>query len=217
MVTTESLSHLQVQVRQAHINDDGSYPLSSMAPLAGKNHVLFKREKAIYVVNRFFPFEVYRLENRTHVTTSHATDPSVHQSLDGMDAFELNGGMAVWLPETGEYLATAHRHLYHGTQASRFGSHYLNVLFAFSDTPPFRITRVSSEFVFSSLTNDGDGEAVQFINTIERVRDTLVVSYHAHDCEARVFTISLGEALGMLRSLPIKAGETVLHKSKDLS
>eukprot|EP00952_Eustigmatos_sp_NYUAD-ZCMA_P012930 51660-Eustigmatos_ZCMA.PRE.1 len=57
--------------------------------------------------------------------------------------------------------------------------------------PPFRITRLSHEFCFSSIQRPNDGDWIQFPPCLERVGDVLVMPYGRQALECMALTMRM--------------------------
>jgi hypothetical protein len=136
----------------------------------------------------------------------------------------------VHLPDRGAFLGVAHFHRPHDRRPNpyaRFGHHYTHALYTVSDSPPYRLTSLSAEFVLpravagpdrNNAADDADAEIIQFSSGLEVVEeeDRILISYGINDCEAAIVTVSLEYALQTLLR-PVEAGTQVVDFMEPLS
>jgi len=108
-------------------------------------------------------------------------------------------GFLVPLPTTGELLGILHFHRPEGRGESvhaRHGHHYTHAFYTVSDRPPWRLRRVSNEFVFRSRSSRRrDADVIQFASGLDLIPPSavddggggnggrLLVSFGINDCE----------------------------------
>lgn len=115
-------------------------------------------------------------------------------------------GFMVHLPNDGEYLGIGHFHRPHDrdkNEYARFGHHYTHVFFTISDTPPFRLKRLSPELVLPSHSYPEDAEVIQFWSGLElSSSNTLALAYGINDCEGAAIDLDLAVVEKLLREVP---------------
>eukprot|EP00814_Leptocylindrus_danicus_P000902 CAMPEP_0116021798 /NCGR_PEP_ID=MMETSP0321-20121206/10603_1 /TAXON_ID=163516 /ORGANISM="Leptocylindrus danicus var. danicus, Strain B650" /LENGTH=556 /DNA_ID=CAMNT_0003492741 /DNA_START=2039 /DNA_END=3706 /DNA_ORIENTATION=- len=111
-------------------------------------------------------------------------------------------GFMVHLPSTNEYLGVAHFHRPEGrgkNDYARHGHHYTHAYFTISDSAPYRLKRISNEFLFRSMSKiDGlkeDGDLIQFAGSIDllggEADGRLLISYGINDCEGAILPVDM--------------------------
>ncbi|KAL3797718.1 hypothetical protein HJC23_000263 [Cyclotella cryptica] len=170
--------------------------------------------------------------NRTHTNID-----SNHRRLKGSQTPKSNihgtNGYMVPLPSTGELLGIAHFHRPEHRQSSDYalhGHHYTHVFFTIArygnndagsvDSRPFKLKRLSNEFVFqtqsmpiSEVTRKYvDADVIQFASGLDLVGSdvdgTLIIAYGINDCEGAVFTMGMDKVLGLL--IEVEPGQEVV-------
>jgi hypothetical protein len=204
---TRSLSHLMVDADYGGIEHPTTIEMVDVAPagepwrrgmLAGKNHMFFEANDTLHALNKFFPPEVWAFEdNRTARKLASIRQPE----LEGMEKMKLNGGKLLDLPETRELLGIIHIHHGFKTRASYWNSHYTQAFFTMNREPPFRVLRLSNEFCIASATRPDVCDSIQFVMSIEREGDQLILPYGRNDVEAMVLTIPFEKLDSMLQPL----------------
>lgn len=132
-------------------------------------------------------------------------------------------GFLLHLSESNEYLGVAHAHRSPENEEqfgefAPFGHHYTHAFFTLSDQPPYKLKRLSNEFIFASSTPGfaNDGENIQFASGLELIKrdgkEYVLLGYGVADCEALGTLVSMGVLNQML--LPVKDGEEVVHVMK---
>mmetsp|Transcript_62204 Transcript_62204/g.148402 ORF Transcript_62204/g.148402 Transcript_62204/m.148402 type:complete len:426 (-) Transcript_62204:38-1315(-) len=109
-------------------------------------------------------------------------------------------GNAVAVPEFKAYLSFGH---WHTPKAWGTPGQYFHQLILFSDHPPYQWLKVSPQFCFpAALDARGVCERVQFVQSLIREGDDLIISYGINDCEGAILRISLKLVLDHLK--PVK-------------
>jgi len=137
--------------------------------------------------------------------------------------FHGTNAFMVYLPTSDEFLGIGHFHRPHGRDAfnpyARFGHHYTHTFFTISSKPPFRLTRLSQEFMLPSKSNilgDDDGEIIQFLSGLEVIsgdqskngKDYAVIAYGINDCEGAAVYLEMDRVNQLLR--PVEVGKEVV-------
>lgn len=140
-------------------------------------------------------------------------------------------GYMVPLPSTSELLGMAHFHRPEDRKSSEHalhGHHYTHALFTIArqapgdDTKsprPFKLKRISNEFVFRSNSRPAgetqlpsDGDIIQFASGVDvmgsDIDGRLIISYGINDCEGGVFTLSMETVQKML--IKVEPGQEVV-------
>jgi hypothetical protein len=145
-------------------------------------------------------------------------DPKVGNSL------LLHGttGSMVYVPALKEYMGIGHYHREKqddGSQESLYGHHYTHVFFTISAYPPFRIKRLSTEFVLESFGHKGDADIVQFASGLELFArngaDFFLIAYGINDCEAATVVVSAETVYSML--VPVRQDNPIHQMMKNYS
>ena len=93
-------------------------------------------------------------------------------------------------------------------QPFKFGYRYSHFFYALAASPPFETVAASGEFCIGLPQDVKDCESVQFISGLTRDRSpeggTLLLSYGVNDCEARLGTMPLRDAVAMLHPLQLE-------------
>jgi hypothetical protein len=124
--------------------------------------------------------------------------------------FHGTNGFMVYLPKTQEYLGIGHFHRPEGRAANdyaRFGHHYTHAWFTIPASPPFRLQRLSREFLLPSQADPKDGEIIQFLSGLELVerengKQVLALAYGINDCEGAAVYIDMDQVDWLLRDVP---------------
>jgi hypothetical protein len=85
---------------------------------------------------------------------------------------------------------------------ARFGHHYTHAFFTITANTPFRLKRLSAEFVLPSSHHANDAEIIQFISGLECHDDQVVLAWGINDCEGAAGTISVDAVNRLLRDVP---------------
>ena len=141
--------------------------------------------------------------------------------------FHGTNAFMVYLPKTDEFLGIGHFHRPHGRDAfnayARFGHHYTHTFFTISSKPPFRLMRLSQEFLLPSKSNilaDDDGEIIQFLSGLEVItgqedgKDYAVIAYGINDCEGAAVYMEMDRVNQLLR--PVQEGKEVVDLMEPL-
>lgn len=118
-------------------------------------------------------------------------------------------GFMVHLPSTNEYLGVAHFHRPEGrgkNDYARHGHHYTHAYFTISDAEPYRLKRISNEFLFRSMSEQPglkeDGDMIQFAGSIDllggEADGRLLISYGINDCEGAILPVDMSIIQSML-------------------
>eukprot|EP00525_Craspedostauros_australis_P001144 CAMPEP_0198126068 /NCGR_PEP_ID=MMETSP1442-20131203/43978_1 /TAXON_ID= /ORGANISM="Craspedostauros australis, Strain CCMP3328" /LENGTH=119 /DNA_ID=CAMNT_0043785783 /DNA_START=21 /DNA_END=380 /DNA_ORIENTATION=- len=98
---------------------------------------------------------------------------------------------------------------------ARFGHHYTHAFFTIPAQPPFRLQRLSTEFVLPSHAYADDAEIIQFMSGLELVEDKhVVIAYGINDCEGAAVIVSMDRVDGMLRD--VEEGKEVVDLMQPL-
>lgn len=135
--------------------------------------------------------------------------------------FHGTSGFLLELPND-EYLGVGHIHRErkwakdHRVDA-RFGHHYTHAFFTMSSQPPYRLKRLSQEFVLPSTTNVNEADVIQFASGLEWTKDRrqIVLSYGVNDCEGAIVHVEWGTVDQLLVSVP--EGSQVSHTINNIS
>jgi hypothetical protein len=107
-------------------------------------------------------------------------------------------------------LGIGHFHRPEGRAANdyaRFGHHYTHAWFTIPASPPFRLQRLSREFLLPSPADPKDGEIIQFLSGLELVerengKQVLALAYGINDCEGAAVYIDMDQVDWLLRDVP---------------
>ncbi len=145
----------------------------------------------------------------------HANGPKkIKSHIHGTNAF------MVYLEDTHEYLGLGHFHRpadRDPNQYARFGHHYTHTLFTISGSAPYRLQRISPEFVLPASYDKTDGEIIQFTSGLEMAYHDpklLVMAYGINDCEGAAMYVDLDYINSLLR--PVEEGKEVVDLMKPL-
>eukprot|EP00797_Seminavis_robusta_P012805 Sro19_g013680.1 n/a (269) ;mRNA; r:158109-158915 len=132
--------------------------------------------------------------------------------------FHGTNAFMVYLPKTQEFLGIGHFHRPSGRDAfnpyARFGHHYTHTFFTISSKPPFRLLRLSAEFVLpskSKILGSDDADIIQFLSGLEVIttttasgakKDYAVIAYGINDCEGAAVYLSMNKVNQLLRPVP---------------
>jgi len=139
--------------------------------------------------------------------------------------FHGTNAFMVYLPKSDEFLGIGHFHRPPGRDAfnpyARFGHHYTHTFFTISSKPPFRLTRLSQEFVLPSKSNilqDEDAEIIQFLSGLEVItnnnKDYAVIAYGINDCEGAAVYLEMDRVNQLLQ--PVEVGKEVVDLMQPL-
>jgi hypothetical protein len=126
----------------------------------------------------------------------------------------------VYLEATHEYLGLGHFHRpadRNPNPYARFGHHYTHTLFTISGSAPYRLKRLSPEFVLPASYEKGDAEIIQFASGLEVAfhdPKVLVLAYGINDCEGAAMYVDLDYINSLLR--PVEEGKEVVDLMKPL-
>lgn len=131
----------------------------------------------------------------------------------------FHGTNAFLVPYRGELLGMGHFHRPPGrgpNEYARHGHHYTHALFTISAAPPYKLERLSREFVFPSKTYPQDADIIQFASGLELdvATEKVVIAYGINDCEGAVVHVDMKVVQEML--LPVKEGQQVLDLMRKL-
>ena len=110
--------------------------------------------------------------------------------------FHGTNAFMVYLEDRDEFFGIGHFHRPSNRDAynpyARHGHHYTHTFYTISSRPPFRLTRLSQEFVFpskSKILQDDDADVIQFMAGLEVVKrdndkEYAAIAYGINDCEA---------------------------------
>ena len=137
--------------------------------------------------------------------------------IHGTNAFMVH------LSSTGEYLGLGHFHRPSDRKPNpyaRFGHHYTHTFFTISDVAPYRLRRLSPEFVLPSLhpSQMNDAEIIQFASGLDfgfRDPNRLVIAFGINDCEGAAMYLDLEYINSLLR--PVGDGKEVIDLMKPLA
>eukprot|EP00541_Cyclophora_tenuis_P018868 CAMPEP_0116558110 /NCGR_PEP_ID=MMETSP0397-20121206/9625_1 /TAXON_ID=216820 /ORGANISM="Cyclophora tenuis, Strain ECT3854" /LENGTH=190 /DNA_ID=CAMNT_0004083665 /DNA_START=143 /DNA_END=715 /DNA_ORIENTATION=+ len=116
-------------------------------------------------------------------------------------------GTNAFMVEYGEHelLGIAHFHRppdREKNEYARFGHHYTHAFFTVPREPPFRLARLSAEFVLASNRPDhaNDAEIIQFLSGLEvdQPNNEVVIAYGINDCEGAVVKLDLSSQVETL-------------------
>ena len=94
---------------------------------------------------------------------------------------------------------------------ARFGHHYTHAFFTIPRNPPFRLSRLSPEFVLPSNQpqHADDAEIIQFLSGLEVAEETaaggknvVIVPYGINDCEGAVVELDTDQVEELLQDVP---------------
>jgi hypothetical protein len=216
VLSTGSMRYMRVQAAWPARNDSAAIdtgrvvsagPEAREGVLGGKNHVLYPGAEALYVVNRFYPLEIWAMRGNDRAELM-PIEPQ--PEFLGMEEWHLNAGTMLMLHETDEWLGLVHTHRSERGNASCGNAHYTHAFFTVSAKPPHRVTALSDEFCISSLTRPGSCDVVQFLASPERDLDTIIVPYGRGDIESAILTLPLEEVRAMLQ--PIRPGKNLYRR-----
>lgn len=157
--------------------------------------------------------DVSKVNSKRRRLTEQAT--SVHRRLEKKRESHFHGTNAFLVPYNNnkELLGIGHFHRPPGRDAneySRHGHHYTHAFFTISSDEPYRLKRLSAEFVFPSKQYPQDAAIIQFASGLEldQVNGKVVIAYGINDCEAGAVYVDLRVVEDMLK--PVKEGQQVL-------
>ncbi|KAI2508268.1 hypothetical protein MHU86_6197 [Fragilaria crotonensis] len=136
--------------------------------------------------------------NETHRRLLEAGRANKKSHIHGTNAFMVPYGQD-------ELLGMAHFHRPFNRDENvyaRFGHHYTHAFFTISANTPFRLKRLSAEFVLPSYHHANDAEIIQFISGLELHDDQVVLAWGINDCEGAAGTISVDVVNRLLRNVP---------------
>ena len=107
-------------------------------------------------------------------------------------------------------------------QYAPYGHHYTHAFFTLSAQPPYRLKRLSNEFVFAAKHQPLDGDIAQFVTSLEIVSESIIrranhttkntnkqgandddsyalIGYGINDCESSIVLIQLARIQAMLQ------------------
>jgi hypothetical protein len=160
----------------------------------------------------------------TQMSTGDALNLLDPQNPKVGDSLLLHGttGSMVYVPALKEYVGIGHYHRGKqddGSQESLYGHHYTHVFFTISAYPPYRIKRLSNEFVLESFGHNGDADIVQFSSGLELFArngvDLFVIAYGINDCEAATAVVSAETVYSMLE--PVRKNTPIHQMMKSYS
>jgi hypothetical protein len=198
---------------------------------AHKNMGFFESDGQLYAVDEIFPPKVASVNlnspspptsnhnngsfiPQTCLTSAlHGPDPLRHsnpyaftrgQASNGAEQAKIhNGPSPIWIEELGLFLGVGHlrRGYGFGYGIYRWSHHYMSQFYTISGKEPFSIHHLSGEFCFESEQRPNDCEITQFVSSINRDGDSLVVGFGVLDCEAYVTKLDLTSVLQALVQL----------------
>lgn len=130
--------------------------------------------------------------------------PGLHNNINPLE-----------LPEENAYLTVGHMHIEdhcsgcksNGTHTGpKYGWKYVSYFILFDRAAPWGVQHESSPFCFPSLLNESLCESIQFVMSIVRDGQDLLVSYGINDCEAAVVRVPVDAVLSFTRSAGTFAG-----------
>lgn len=132
----------------------------------------------VYSVN---PHVVLRCDESSGATKviASTTNPRIDGNTRG-------GSQAV--KYKGQYLAFTH---------TRDKNQYRTQLYAFSAQPPYQITHISRDFMFSAA--DVDGVLIQFVAGFEIINDIAYITYGEQDCRSWLCRIPMKDLVSVLQ------------------
>jgi hypothetical protein len=95
---------------------------------------------------------------------------------------------------------------------AKYGHHYTHSFFTISGHPPYRLARLSQEFVFPSKVSGftKDADIVQFASGLEWASETqIAIGYGINDCEGAIVNVNWTTVKSML--LTVEDGTHVAH------
>ena len=140
--------------------------------------------------------------------------------------FHGTNAFMVYLPDRDEFFGIGHFHRPSGRDAfnpyARFGHHYTHTFFTINSRPPFRLTRLSQEFVLPSksrILQDEDADIIQFLSGLEVVKkdngkEYAVIAYGINDCEGAAVYLNMDRVNQLL--LPVEPGKEVVDLMKPI-
>lgn len=138
-----------------------------------------------------------------------------HSNIHGTNGFMIP------LHSTNELLGIGHFHRPQGRRTSSFarhGHHYTHAFFTISknqegDDERYSLKKLSREFVFPSMSLEGDSDVIQFASGLELVGDDmsgrLLISYGINDCEGAAMWVDMDVVHKLLQ--PVVYGDEVLN------
>jgi hypothetical protein len=131
----------------------------------------------------------------------------------------FHGTNAFLVPFRDELLGIGHFHRPPGrdpNEYARHGHHYTHAFFTISGLPPFKLKRLSREFVLPSKTFPQDADIIQFASGLEldEAKAKVVIAYGINDCEGAAAHVDIKVVEEML--IPVKEGQEVLDLMRTL-
>ncbi len=102
--------------------------------------------------------------------------------------------MAKW--ENHGFLGIAHSYMGYNLENdpniyARFGYNYVSAMFLISNRRPFSILKLGKMFCIASTSNSGKCDNVQFISSILKSRNQLIIAYGTNDCDGRLISLPI--------------------------
>ena len=106
-----------------------------------------------------------------------------------------------------ELLGLGHFHRPPGrdkNEYARFGHHYTHAFFTITSELPYRLKRLSAEFVLPSKSNvfATDADIIQFTSGLEVNGPDIVLAYGINDCEGAAVFVDQSVVNGLLQNVP---------------
>ena len=151
-----------------------------------------------------------------------AARPPDPESIKEQSDFHGTSGFLLHLPDRKEFLGIGHFHRPFTEESQNafaiYGHHYTHAFFTITDSPPYKLKRLSSEFVFPSKTSGykHDADIIQFASGLDIIEHNelryAAIGYGINDCEAAVFFIEMTTVQSMLQ--PVPEGQQVANLMK---
>ena len=106
-----------------------------------------------------------------------------------------------------ELLGLGHFHRPPGrdkNEYARFGHHYTHAFFTITSELPYRLKRLSAEFVLPSKSNvfATDADIIQFTSGLEVNGPDIILAYGINDCEGAAVFVDQSVVNGLLQNVP---------------
>jgi hypothetical protein len=126
------------------------------------------------------------------------SQPQKKSDIHGTNAFMVPFG-------EDELLGMAHFHRPSDrkeNEYARFGHHYTHAFYTITTETPYRLNRISPEFVLPSYRHPDDAEVIQFVSGLEVHGDDVVIAWGINDCEGAAGKLDVTFVQDFLRNVP---------------
>jgi len=124
----------------------------------------------------------------------------------------IHGTNGMLVPFQDELLGIAHFHRPGDRKTSdyaRHGHHYTHAFYTISSKPPYKLRRLSNEFIFPSAYKENDGDLIQFAAGLVIKHTEMIISYGINDCEGAIMKLAIENLKRMLIKVDYDGQEVV--------